>query len=122
MATDRAGNAGAPTPGMVLLGTAAADTLTGSAADDLFIGGASADRYACGPQSGHDIIADFAATGTAHDVIALAGIAGIGSFADVLGHASTVGTGVVIAFDADNSLTLNRVTLASLTASDFTFA
>ncbi len=120
-ATDRAGNTGAPTSGMVLLGTAGADTLAGGTADDIFIGGAGVDLYAFQPGSGHDIIADFAPTGTAHDIISFHGISALSSFADVLSHASAVGTGVVIAFDAENSLTLNNVTPTRLTAADFTF-
>jgi hypothetical protein len=122
VATDRAGNTGAPTSGMVLLGTAAADTLAGGAADDLYIGGAGADVFAFASGFGHDIIADFAPTGTAHGIIAFSGIGALGSFADVLSHASTVGTGTMITADGSDSLMLNGVALTRLTAADFTFA
>jgi hypothetical protein len=43
-------------------------------------------------------------------------------FADVMANAQPVGTTVVITFDADNSLTLQNMTLANLVEADFLFA
>jgi hypothetical protein len=42
------------------------------------------------------------------------------NFADVLSHATQVGSGVVITQDA-NMLTLNNVTMKALASTDFTF-
>lgn len=118
---DAAGNVGALATGAAVLGTAGADTLAGTAGDDLFIGGNGADVFSFAAGFGNDLIADFVATGSAHDVVNFHAIAGLASYADVLGHASATATGVVIGLDAGQSLTLAKASLATLTASDFTF-
>ncbi|HEX8026914.1 MAG TPA: hypothetical protein VF491_00555, partial [Vicinamibacterales bacterium] len=43
------------------------------------------------------------------------------NYADVMAHASQVGSDVVIALDADHSVTLQTMTLSKLVAADFQF-
>ena len=120
--TDRAGNK-SPVPNeRALIGTSSADTLTSSAGNDLLIGGAGADTFSFGPTFGLDVIADFAASGAAHDIINFHGSQTLNTFAKVISHAKQVGSGVVITSDVNDTLTLNNVNRSSLTSSDFRFA
>ncbi|HET7880241.1 MAG TPA: Ig-like domain-containing protein, partial [Acetobacteraceae bacterium] len=119
--TDKAGNAG-PASGPILIGTAGNDTLTSTPGNDFMIGGAGADTYVFSGSFGNDIIAGFAAGGSAHDFIDFQGIAALASFASVQAHATQGSTGVVISDGAGDTVTLNNVTLTSLTAADFKFA
>jgi serralysin len=120
--TDKAGNTSLASGGQAQIGTTAANTLTGTAGDDLFIGGSGADTFWFDSISTQDIIADFAATGAAHDIINFHGNAVLNSYASVLSRTTTLGSAVVISADANHSLTLNNVNKANLTAADFTFA
>jgi hypothetical protein len=72
-------------------------------------------------QFGHDVIADFAASGLTHDRINFHGNSVLNSFTNVMSHATQVGSGVVISMDANDTLTLNNVSRTSLTAADITF-
>ena len=71
-----------------------------------------------GPIFGKDIVTDFAAKGSNHDIVEF-GHAAFANFADVLGHATEVGKDVVIAYDPNNTVTLVGVHLNQLTAQDF---
>ncbi len=119
-ASDRAGNTSG-TSGTVQLGTSHADQFTATAGNDLMYGGGGADTFTFAELSGHDIIQDFAASGLSHDVIDFHGISALSSFTSIMGHATQVGSGTVIALDSNNSLTLANATRSALTASDFTF-
>ena len=66
--TDVAGNVD-PASGVAIIGTSGADTLTATVGNDLLIGGAGADTFVFNSVFGHDIIGDFAASGTGHDII-----------------------------------------------------
>ncbi|MBR0717279.1 VCBS domain-containing protein [Bradyrhizobium liaoningense] len=100
-----------------LAGGSGNDYLTGGFGTDFLTGGAGADVFAYSNLGNTDFISDFShAQG---DLIEIAGVAGITSFADVQSHATQVGNNTVITFDAVNSLTLINTTLGSLTASDF---
>jgi Ca2+-binding RTX toxin-like protein len=79
------------------------DILTGNAGNDTLTGGKGIDTFVFGAAFGHDRITVFA------------------DFASVLANAAQVGKAVVITLDADNSLTLDKVTLSSLAANDFLF-
>lgn len=118
---DKAGNTSGAS-GLAIVGTAASNTLNSTAGDDLLIGGGSADTFAFGAQFGHDIIAEFAATGGAHDFISFAGSPTLTDFTAVMANAVQVGANVLITQDAGNTLTLNNVTRGNLTAADFKFA
>jgi hypothetical protein len=67
------------------------------------------------------VIADFAATGNAHDIINFHANSVLNSYANVMSHAVQVGSGVVVTQDANNVLTLNNVNRSALTSADFTF-
>ena len=103
------------------MGPAPPDTLTSTAGNDLLVGGAGADTFSFAATFGHDVIADFAVSGAAHDIINFSGSSTLNTFANVLSHTTKVGSGVVITQDAGNTLTLNNVTKDSLTSADFTF-
>ncbi len=120
--TDRAGNVSSTSQNQVVMGTSAADKFVSVGSNSFFIGGAGADSYLFGSLLGQDIIADFVAAGTAHDVINFHGNAVLNSFGSVLSHITTVGSSAVISLDNNNSITLNNVSKLALTAADFTFA
>jgi Ca2+-binding RTX toxin-like protein len=96
------------------------DTLTGGAGNDILTGGKGIDTFVFGPGFGHDRITDFAVKGAMQDVIQFDSTV-FADFAAVMAHAAQAGKAVVITLDAGNSLTLNKITLASLTADDFLF-
>jgi Ca2+-binding RTX toxin-like protein len=110
------GDAGANT----LAGLAGNDRLIGGAGNDTLFGGAGADSFAFGAGFGKDTVGDFTATGTGHDTIDFL-TAVFASFGAVQSHMTQSGANVVIALNASNTITLQDVTLASLTAADFTF-
>jgi len=118
--TDKAGNIGSTSGGSALIGTIGNDTLTSTAGKDLMMGAGGTDRFVFNSAFGQDIITDFAATGTAHDIINFHGNAALSSFANVLADTIQTATGVVIS-DGVSTLTLNNVTKSSLIAADFTF-
>ena len=110
----------------LLIGTAAADSLTGNALDNVIFGGAGndtltggdgADRFVFSGAFGQDLITDF----QSNDVIQLDASA-FANFAAVQSHAAQVGSDVVITLDASNTITLQNVALGSLNAGDFLFA
>jgi Ca2+-binding RTX toxin-like protein len=103
-----------------LIGGRGADILAGGGGDDLLTGGQGADHFDFAALFGHDTITDFAATGSAHDVVRFdAGI--FADFADLQQHMAAVGNDVVITLDGGDSIVLQHVALASLTAADFAF-
>ncbi|MFW5835308.1 MAG: calcium-binding protein, partial [Pseudomonadota bacterium] len=81
-------------------------------------GGAGADTFVFG--RGRDVIEDF---GFGADVIELSASLGVSSFDDVLARATTVdgGDDVLVDFGGGNTLRLEDVALASLTADHFVF-
>ena len=69
---------------------------------------------------GKDTVTGFVATGAAHDTIDFS-TAVFANFAAVHSHMAQSGANVIITLDAADTITLKGVTLASLTAADFTF-
>lgn len=106
--------------GSAVVGSSGADILKGTSADDVFIGNGHPDTFVFAPNFGNDIIKDFRASGTAHDVVQFSKSV-FDNFADVLSHASQHGQDVVIAVGQD-SLTLKNTKLGALDKSDFHFA
>lgn len=91
------------------------DVLTGNGGKDVF------EFYEVwGVPFGHDQITDFG-TGKREgpDLIELSYIAGVKTFDDVLEIAEDTDEGVLISFDADNSITLLGVSIDDLTAGNF---
>jgi Ca2+-binding RTX toxin-like protein len=94
--------------------------LNGGAGNDLLEGGEGKDTFVFTGAFGHDIITDFKPQ---NDTIKIEG-ALLANFAAVLSHA-TEQTGqypmVIINLDANNSIALVGLSLADLSAKDFTF-
>jgi len=104
----------------VLSGGLGKDTITGGTGDDILSGGTQSDTFNFSGSFGHDTITDFAATGSSHDRVHFASD-DFADFSAVQAHMAQVGSDVVITLDAADTIVLQHVTLASLTASDFTF-
>ena len=104
-----------------LIGNAIGNRLDGGAGADTLTGGDGDDTFVFLAGYGSDIITDFRAGG-AVDEIDLTGYASYHQLSDVLRNASQVGTDTVVAAGAGNSLILQNVAMASLTASDFVFS
>ncbi|PSO16455.1 hypothetical protein C7G42_23290 [Bradyrhizobium sp. MOS003] len=95
------------------------DTLKGGSGGDNLVGNGGADTFVYVSGGGADFIGDFShAQG---DKIDLSGV-GIYNLADVQAIASQQGSNTFINFGNGDSLTLQNVNLASLTAADFIFA
>ncbi len=104
----------------VISGSAWNDTLSGGAGDDSLSGGAGSDVFVFAPGFGRDTITDFVAGSGTADLIEFDDAV----FADlnaVLAAATQVGADTVIAYDADNTITLKNVTKTNLHADDFRF-
>jgi hypothetical protein len=103
------------------IGTSGGDKITSGAGNELLYGAGGADTFTFSSLFGRDVIADFAATGNAHDIINFHANSVLNSYANVMSHAVQVGSGVVVTQDANNVLTLNNVNRSALTSADFTF-
>lgn len=104
----------------VLFGDEGADRLIGEAGDDYMTGGDGPDTFAFGSTSeGTDWIDDFVA---GQDKIDLSAIVAFDDFADVLAIAEEWGGTTWLNFNQSNSIRLQNVTLASLSAGDFVLA
>jgi Ca2+-binding RTX toxin-like protein len=105
----------------VLNGGLGQDTLIGGAGDDILTGGADGNVFVFGAGSGADIITDFVAgSGANHDLIRF-DRAVYSDYASVLAAAAQVGSDVVISDGNGNTITLQNVDLAALTADNFEF-
>lgn len=98
-----------------VIGGAAADTLNGGAGNDTLTGGLGADTFVFDLGFGHDTVTDFV---PGQDVIKF-DASFFDDFAALLTHTTQVGADAVITVDADQSVTLTGVSVASLHASDF---
>ena len=88
-ATDVAGNVGSS--GLAVYGTKGNDTITGSAGNDLLTGGPGKDTFLFASSViGKDVITDFTATGSSHDILQFDHSI-FANAADVLAHATQVG-------------------------------
>jgi len=105
-----------------LFGGRGRDTLEGGGGDDRLLGEEDADRFVFNDGFGNDIIADFQTSGR-KEKIDLDGVSTIRSFRDLKNnHLSENGDGdVVISDNRGNSITLEDVSIADLSANDFIF-
>jgi Ca2+-binding RTX toxin-like protein len=88
----------------------------GEGDDDLLIGGGGDDHFVFGPDFGEDRIIDFnLGTLARHDTLDLRGL-GFASRAEVLAHTDGGGSAVIHA--GDDSITLQGVSVAQLSAAD----
>lgn len=100
-------------------GADGADTINGGAGDDLIAGSRGTDQFVFEAGFGNDIVGDFR---PGEDDIHFVGVAGLGSYADVMAHAVQSGSHVVITDLAGDTLRLNNVVLGNLTSGDFLFS
>lgn len=100
------------------------DMIAGGMGDDIIIGGSGADAFMVMPDSGHDLVLDFEATGQAQG--AFDHIAFMDIMPEQVSVSDTAG-GAMVAWDndgdglADGSVLLQGVMLADLRQSDFMF-
>jgi Ca2+-binding RTX toxin-like protein len=104
----------------VLSGGAGNDRLIGGAGNDHLDGGAGPDSFVFDNAFGKDTVVGFVAAGAGHDTIDFS-TAVFANFAAVHSHMAQSGANVIITLDSADTITLKGVTLASLTAGDFTF-
>lgn len=120
---------GANLENLELIGNADADArgndlrnvLTGNSGDNRFWGLGGRDIFVTQTGGGSDTIMDFR---DRTDLVDFRNVDGIDSFADIKDHMSQVGSNVVIDLSeeaADLTLTIRKVDLGALTASDFLF-
>ncbi len=104
-----------------LFGGTGMDTLVGGAGNDILRGGGGADTFVFAWGDGADRIADFSATGNAHDVLDLGKVTAIISFWDLArNHMVQSGSDVVITYPT-GSITLENVDIDDLGRADFIF-
>jgi len=96
------------------------DLIEGGAGNDVLTGGAGADTFRFGAGFGQDTITDFDVGTGLGDVIEFDSNVFI-NFLEVFLSSQQVGNDVLITTDADNTILLKNVQLASLTADDFSF-
>ena len=115
--------------GSTLFGGAGNDVLHGGAGNDVMSGGSGGDTYVFDLVSAKDVIKDFQAGLAGDDVIDLSSLKGltddgghIQDFSDLLAHHVTdVSGSTVISWGLAHSITIEGVSSATLTPSDFIF-
>lgn len=101
-------------------GGSGADILAGDAGNDILSGGSGADVFMFAAGFGKETVTDFATTGASADVLQFSSSL-FSDFAEVMSHTTQVGNNVVVTLDADNTVTLANLQMASLAADDFRF-
>jgi Ca2+-binding RTX toxin-like protein len=104
----------------ILSGAAGNDRLIGGAGNDSLDGGVGTDSFVFDKAFGKDSVTGFVATGAGHDTIDFS-TAAFANFAAIKSHMVQSGANVIITLDSADTITVKNVTLASLTAADFTF-
>ncbi|SOC45861.1 hypothetical protein SAMN05892877_11890, partial [Rhizobium subbaraonis] len=105
-----------------LKGTQGKDVLDGRAGADTLTGGSGADTFVFKTGYDRDKITDFTATGSNHDILDLAGLKSVTSFADLKkNHLSTHGADVWIDGGKGDVLILKGIKTGDLTKGDFLF-
>jgi Ca2+-binding RTX toxin-like protein len=108
-----------------LLGGKGSDRLEAGAGNDVLSGGNDADAFVFRPGFGADVITDFTAAGTTHDMLELTSV--FHSLAELqAAHAiSQVGADTVLTLNSDpahlDQITLRGVAVSALTADHFWF-
>ncbi|ATQ70597.1 calcium-binding protein [Methylosinus trichosporium] len=100
----------------LLSGGGGDDVLTGAGGADRLTGGSGSDTFVFAPAFGQDIITDFSSTDRLRidDTI-------FANWSALSSHAQQVGTDTVITASVGNTITLQNVTISSLTASQMEF-
>ncbi len=100
-----------------LRGDTGSDTLNGGEGNDTLTGGVESDTFVFTSGCGQDTVTDFAAG----EVIIFDGVDGLSSYADLAGKITDDGTDTTITIDSGNSILLENVLVANLSADDFSF-
>ncbi len=104
-----------------MTGDSGYDTLNGGAGGDSLHGGTQADEFHFAGGFGNDTIVDFDVANTS-EYIDLSGVGAIISFTDLqVSHMTQSGSHTIINDGNGNTITLENVSLTSLTAGDFIF-
>ena len=103
-----------------IFGNEGNDIISLGEGDDFTLGGAGNDTFIFKTNLGHDIIGDFSAGSGIGDIISLQGL-GVSNFEEVQTKMVEYDGTTYIEFDANNSITLTGVTMASLDQDDFSF-
>lgn len=100
-----------------IIGNSVANVLTGGRGDDVLTGSGGADTFVFARQSGDDTITDFQ---NGKDHIDLTGYSGIDDFGDIA-SIKTVQGDAVITLSGGDTITLEDIKAATITANDFLF-
>jgi Ca2+-binding RTX toxin-like protein len=101
-----------------LYGNGGKDRLFGGAGNDVLAGGSGSDEFVFATGGGNDLILDFQ---DGVDIINLADIQGISSFADLMDNIVQTFDGVEINLGNGDAVTLKGADMAVLSAGDFLF-
>jgi VCBS repeat-containing protein len=101
----------------VMSGGNGSDTLIAGTGSDTMTGGNGPDLFVFNQVVGHDVITDF----SPHVDTVQFSHAIFSSYSQMMSHAAQVGSDVVITIDAADTVTLQHLTLSSLSSSDFLF-
>lgn len=105
-----------------IFGGAGADRIIGGVGNDQLTGNGGRDTFVFATGFGRDVILDFKASGSNHDIVDLTGVASIRGFGDLrASHMSQIGNDVLIKAGADDWLVLRDTRLGQLSADDFQF-
>jgi serralysin len=96
------------------------DKINGGPGNDYLTGGAGSDTFEFAPNFGKDVITDFQAAGTGHDVIQLDHNL-FPNFSAVQAHMAQAGSNVVITADAHDTIQIDNTSKAHLNSDDFHF-
>ena len=97
------------------------DVIWGHAGNDVLTGGAGRDQFVFEVGDGKDVITDFNAKGSSHDVLNFRDFENVSTYREIMAdHVKQIGTDVLITIDSD-SVMLRNVKLAALDKSDFLF-
>jgi Ca2+-binding RTX toxin-like protein len=105
-----------------LFGDQGSDKLWGGIGNDRLTGGTQSDTFIFKNDFGRDVIRDFNATGTGHDVIDLADVSAISGFSDLKAHHMSAHGNDVWIEVGNNRIVLENVDKSDLTSQDFDFA
>ena len=104
----------------VIVGLSSDNVIIGGKGNDTLTGGAGSDTFVFHQGDGRDVITDFTATGTDHDVIQLDPVM-VADWSDLLSKATQSGANVMISTSSSDRITLSNMTLSSLTEDNFRF-
>ncbi|WP_264045162.1 Calx-beta domain-containing protein [Methylobacterium flocculans] len=101
-----------------ITGGAGNDILNGKGGNDWLTGGAGADTFVFEIGSGHDVVRDFATSGTQQDVVKLSGY-DFASFAQIRAALTQVGADTLLKLSDDSSVTFLNHKVSDFAASHF---